>query len=108
MITIDDFKKVELKVGTVLESSEIEGSEKLIKLVIDLGEEKPRIVLTGMKSWYTPDYFKGKQVVIVSNLEPRPMMGEVSEGMIVAVDGKDGQPILLAPVEKVENGSKVR
>lgn len=108
MITIDDFSKVEMKVGTILASCGVEGSEKLIKLIVDLGEEKPRTVLTGMRSWYQPNFFMNKQIVIVSNLEPRPMVGLVSEGMIVAADSPKGIPVLLKPSKKLPNGSKIR
>jgi|SRR3989344_2147296 len=107
MINIDDFAKVEMRVGTVLEAQEVEGSEKLIKLSVDLGEEEPRIVLTGVKEWYSPEEFVGKQFVFVSNLEPRPMMGMESQGMIMAAGGED-KPILLVPQEKIANGAKIR
>ncbi|OGE31120.1 hypothetical protein A2631_05620 [Candidatus Daviesbacteria bacterium RIFCSPHIGHO2_01_FULL_44_29] len=112
-INITDFVKVQLRVGTVLDATGVEGSEKLIKLTIDLGEEKTRTVLTGMRKWYEPDFFVGKQVIIVANLEPRPMMGLVSEGMIVACDSLDptdpaNKPTLLQPATKVPNGSKIR
>lgn len=107
MINIEDFAKVEMMVGTVLQAEEVAGSEKLIKLTVDLGEEKPRIVLTGIKTWYQPEYFKDKQFVFVANLEPRPMMGLESQGMIMAVDGED-KPILLTVESKVNPGSKVR
>ncbi|MCL5784066.1 MAG: methionine--tRNA ligase subunit beta [Patescibacteria group bacterium] len=106
MITIDDFSKVELKVGTVLEAQEVEGSEKLLKLQIDLGEEKPRQVLSGIKRWYQPQQLVGKQFIFVANLEPRMMMGMESQAMIMAV-GED-KPILLKPSSKVSPGSKVR
>lgn len=105
-ISIDDFAKVELKVGTVTAASSVTGSEKLIKLTVDAGEENPRTILTGMKSWYKPSFFKGKQIVFVANLEPRKMMGIESQGMIVACG--DEYPILLKPSKKVPNGAKVR
>ncbi len=107
MINIDDFAKVEMKVGTVLEAGEVEGSEKLIKLVVDFGEETPRTVLTGMKQWKTPEDFLNQQLVFVTNLEPRPMMGLESQGMVMAVDGENG-PILLTPCEKAPPGAKIR
>lgn len=106
MITIDDFTKIELKVGTVLEALEIEGSDKLLKLQVDLGEEKPRQILSGIKKWYKPEKLIGKQFVFITNLEPRIMMGLESQGMIMAV-GVD-KPIMLKPSSKVSPGSKVR
>ncbi|MDO8429399.1 MAG: methionine--tRNA ligase [Candidatus Daviesbacteria bacterium] len=108
MITIDDFKKVEIKVGTVVISEAVEGSEKLIKLTVECGEGKPRTILTGMKAWYQPDYFLDKQILFVSNLEPKTMMGVLSQGMILAVDGEEGRPILLSVSEKVRSGASVR
>lgn len=107
MITIDDFSKVELKVGTVSEAEEVEGSEKLIKLTVDLGEESPRTVLTGMKTWYQPADFKGKQLVFVVNLEPRKMMGMESQGMVMAAD-PEGGPVFLIPEKPVPPGTKIR
>lgn len=106
MINIDDFSKVELRVGTILEAEEIEDSEKLLKFQVDLGEDKPRQILSGIKKYYKPEDLIGKQVIIVTNLEPRMMMGLESQGMILAV-GED-KPILLKPSKKVPNGSKVR
>lgn len=106
MITIDDFLKVELKVGTVVEAEDVEGSEKLIKLIVDGGEENPRTILTGMKTWYKSSHFVGKQIVFVANLEPRKMMGMESQGMVLACG--DEFPILLKPSKKVPNGSKIR
>ncbi len=106
MILIDDFAKVELKIGTVIKAEDIEGSEKLIKLTVDAGEENSRTILTGMKSWYKPAFFKGKQIVFVANLEPRKMMGLQSQGMVLACG--EEYPILLKPSKKVPNGAVVR
>lgn len=107
MISIDDFAKLELKVGTILEAEEVEGSEKLIKLMVDLGEEKPRQILAGVKQWYKPEEFVGKQVVIVANLEPRMMMGLESQGMMLAADSDDGSIFLTTP-KPVPPGTKIR
>lgn len=114
MITIDDFSKVELKVGTVIETEEIKESEKLIKLKVDLGEETPRQILAGVKQWYKAADFVGKQVVVVANLEPRKMMGLESQGMMLAADpdsiGADSEdgPIFLTVPKKVPPGTKIR
>lgn len=106
MITIDEFFKIELKTGTVLEAESIEGSEKLIKLKVDLGEEAPRQILAGLKLYFKPEYFIGKQFIFVANLEPRMMMGLESAGMILCAG--DDKPILLKPSSKVTPGSKIR
>ena len=107
MITIDDFSKLELKVGTVIEAEEVVESEKLLKLKVDLGEEEPRQILAGVKQWYKPKDFLGKQVIVVANLEPRIMMGLESAGMMLAADSEDG-PIFLKPSKKVPPGTKIR
>ena len=106
-ISLNDFAKLELKVGTVLESEEVEGSEKLIKLQVDLGENAPRQILAGVKQWYKLEDFVGKQVVVVANLEPKMMMGLESQGMMLAADSKEG-PIFLTVPKKVPSGTKVR
>lgn len=107
MITIDDFLKIELKVGIVLEVESIEESEKLLKLKVDLGEKEPRQILAGVKQWYKAEDFIGKQVVIVANLEPKEMMGLQSQAMMLAADSEDG-PIFLTVPKKVPPGTKVR
>ncbi len=106
MITIDDFAKVELKVGVVLSAEEIEGSDKLLKLKVDLGESEPRQILSGIKQWYKPDDLIGKQFIFVANLEPRKMMGLESQGMILCTG--DEKPILLKPSRKVRAGAKIK
>lgn len=105
MISFDDFAKLELKVGTILEAQEVEESEKLIKCIVDLGEEKPRQILAGVKQWYKPEDLVGKQVVVVANLESRTMMGLESQGMILMVGD---EPILLIPQKEVPPGAKIR
>lgn len=106
MITIDDFAKIELRIGTILEAEEVPGSEKLIKQIVDFGELGTRQVLSGIKSWYKPSQLVGKQFIYVVNLEPRKMMGLESQGMILATD--TGKPILIKPSKKVPSGSKIR
>ena len=93
--------------GTVLEAEDLEGSEKLIKLKVDLGEEQPRQILAGVKQWYKPKDFVDKQVIVVVNLEPRTMMGLESQGMMLAADSEDG-PIFLTVPKKVSPGTKIR
>lgn len=116
MATIDDFAKLEFKVGTVLEASDIEGSERLLKLIVDLGEEEPRQILSGIKQWFAPEDLVDRQFVFIANLEPRMMMGLESQGMILAADGPSsaeasggqGKPVPLIPSEKVPSGSRIR
>jgi len=94
-ITIDDFKRVELRVGKVVEASRVEGSKKLLKLVVDLGTEKRQIV-AGLAEYYKPEEMVGKYVVVVANLQPRKIMGVESQGMLLATCDK---PVLLT-IEK--------
>lgn len=107
MITIDDFAKIELKVGRVVSAEPIEGSEKLLKLQIDLGEEQPRQILSGIAKYYQPQDLVGKQITIIANLEPRMMMGLESQGMVLAAG--DGETVsLLMPDKDMPVGSKIK
>jgi methionine--tRNA ligase beta chain len=106
MINFDDFNKLEIKVGTILEAEKIEGADKLLKLLIDLGEEK-RTIVAGIAESYKPTTIIGKQVPILTNLEPKTIKGIESNGMILAVDIND-KTTLLRPQKKVPNGSKIR
>ena len=106
MINFEDFAKVELRIGTVLEAEEVPGSEKLIKQIVDFGELGKKQVLSGIRQWYKPSQLVGKQFVYVTNLEPRKMMGMDSEGMILATDTEKPYPI--KPSKKVPAGSTLR
>lgn len=105
MVSIEEFKKIELKVGEVEKVEEIPGSKNLYKLSVNFGEEKRQIV-SGIKKYYKPEELKGKQFVFVTNLEPAKIMGEVSEGMILAATNKNNV-VLIKPERAVENGSKI-
>jgi methionine--tRNA ligase beta chain len=114
MITIEEFLKVELRVGIVLEASDVEGSEKLIKQIVDFGDLGKRQILSGIKQWYKPAQLIGKQFVYVVNLEPRMMMGLESQGMILAAEGDNPstssghrKPIPIKPSGKVPAGAKL-
>ncbi|HVZ67216.1 MAG TPA: methionine--tRNA ligase [Patescibacteria group bacterium] len=109
MVTIDDFAKLEFKVGRVMECVPVEGSEKLLKLTVDLGEETPRTILSGIAKWFAPEDLIGNNYVFVANLEPRMMMGMESQGMILAADGGDDNgPVPLIPQTEVAPGSRVK
>ncbi len=107
-ISIDDFKKIDARLGKVLAAESVEGSEKLIKLTLDFNEEAPRQILSGIKQWYTPEALIGKQMLFVINLAPRTMMGLESQGMLMAVDGPDGKPVFLVSESDTLPGAKVR
>lgn len=104
-ITIDDFAKLDLRVGTVINCEEKEGSEKLLRLTVDFGEEGTRNIFSGIKQWYAPEDLKGKQFIFIINLEPRKMMGEFSEGMLLAADGEKPEP--LKPSNEVPPGTTI-
>jgi len=99
---------VELRVGKVQEAKNKEGSDKLIRLVVDIGEENPRIIFTGVRGFgYTPEDFLGKQFFFITNLAPRKMMNEESQGMILAVDGASLKPQFVS-AEGMPVGAKIR
>ena len=96
-ITIDDFAKVDLRVGLVKEASLVEGADKLIRLMVDLGEEKPRQIFAGVRTAYPePEKLVGTKVIVVANLKPRQMRFGLSEGMIVAADGSEDRLCVAA------------
>ena len=99
-ITIDDFAKIKLKVGTVIASEKMEGSKKLLKNQIKIGDET-RQILSGISPHYTPEDMVGKKVIVLTNLPPRKMMGEMSYGMILAAEDENGT-LSLATVDKAD------
>ena len=106
-ILIDDFVKVELRVGTVLEAKPAPKGDKLLVLQVDLGTEK-RQVMAGIRQHYAPEQLVGKQIVVVANLAPRQMRGEVSQGMLLAAtDPNTNRVIVVSPSEQAASGSKV-
>ncbi|MCO6509390.1 MAG: methionine--tRNA ligase [Aridibacter famidurans] len=108
-ITIDDFFKVELRVGEILEADRIEGSDKLLKFRVDLGEDEPRQILAGIAQHYEPEPLVGTKVAIVSNLKPRKLFGLESQGMVLAASvGEEGRPVLATFKEDVPNGTRLK
>ncbi len=105
--TIDDFQKIEMKVGTVLSVDIVEGADKLYKLMVDLGEEKPRQILSGIREYVQPEDMLGKQFPFVTNLAPRVLRGLESQGMILAASDENGLA-LFNPSQKIANGSSLR
>jgi methionyl-tRNA synthetase len=105
-ITIDDFGKIDIRIGTVLKAERMEKSKKLLKLTIDTGIDT-RTVLSGIAEHYSPEEVIGKQVTLLVNLAPRKMMGIESQGMILMAEDKDGKLKLIAPGDAVSPGSTV-
>lgn len=107
MISIDDIKKLDMRLGRVLVAEAVPDSDKLIRFELDFGEEQPRQILSAIREWYTePEALVGKMMLFVINLEPRMIRGLESQGMLLAV-GED-KPVFLIPEEVVAPGSKVR
>ena len=106
-ITIDDFDKIKLKVGTVIASEKMPGSKKLLKNQIKIGNET-RQILSGISPNYTPEEMVGKKVIVLTNLPPRKMMGEMSYGMILVAEDENGD-LSLASVDKADfaDGSSI-
>lgn len=105
-ISKEDFSKVDIRIGTILSAEILPKSEKLLKLQVDLGEVRARQILAGIKTYYNPQELVGMQVCVLANLKPAKLMGEVSEGMILAA--KDGAGLaLIAPQKQKINGSQI-
>ena len=107
-ITIDDFKKLEIKIGEILSAEKVEGADKLIKFSVDFKEETPRQILSGI-ALHVPDIqsLVGKKFPFVTNLEPRTIRGFESNGMILAVSDIEGGFSLLEPSSPIITGSRV-
>ncbi len=107
-INFSDWEKVNLKVGKIEKIEDIEGADKLYKLSVNLGSEK-RTILAGLKQHYSKDELKNKQVIVITNLEPRKMKGIESEGMLLAaVSDDESQVILISPEKTIKEGTKIR
>ncbi len=105
-VPFDTFASVELRVGTVVSAEPVEGSEKLLRLTVDFGEDEPRQVVSGIAKHVDPLGLPGRQFAFVANLPPRPIMGLESRAMILAADG-DGGLALLAPTRPVPPGERL-
>ena len=106
-ITIDLLERVDIRAGTIKHVEDVKGSDKLVKLTVDFGDHT-RTILVGMKQEREdPKQIEGMQTLFVINLEPRKIMGEVSEGMLLDIGYADGiKPVLALPEEEVPNGAR--
>lgn len=104
MLSFEEFQKIDLRVARILSAEKIEESDKLLKLQIDLGEEKRQIV-AGIAQFYEPEKLVGREIVVVVNLESRILRGIESQGMLLAADGND--PVLLSLDKEVPPGAKI-
>jgi methionyl-tRNA synthetase len=94
-ITFDDFAKVKLKLGLVLSAERVPKSDKLLKLMVDVGEEQPRQILAGIGLHYAPENLVDKRIVVVANLAPRKLMGQQSQGMVLAASDDTSLSVLI-------------
>jgi methionyl-tRNA synthetase len=106
-IEFDDFGKMDIRVGTVLEAEKVAKTKKLLKLKIDTGFDK-RTVVSGIAEYYEPEDLIGKQVSILVNLEPKKLRGIESQGMILCAENADGTLSIVSPDKLVKNGSEVK
>ena len=106
LITIDQFFETQLKIGTIVEAQEVPKSKKLLKLQVDVGEEKPRQILAGIKEFYSAEDLVNTQACVVSNLKPAKLMGMLSEGMLLAARDEEGLH-LVRPEKPKKSGTKI-
>jgi methionyl-tRNA synthetase len=107
-IEIDDFSKVDLRVGQVLSAEPVKGADKLLHMKVDIGEAEPRTIVAGIAKAYKPEEMVGRRVVIVANLQPRKLRGIESNGMILAASLEGGMPILAGFPEDVPVGARLK
>lgn len=106
-ITFDDFTKVELRIGKVIEAGDHPNADKLIVLKVDLGDHQ-RQIIAGLKGYYTPAELMGKEITVVTNLAPRMMRGLESQGMLLAASSADrSKVVVLTPDAEIEPGASV-
>jgi len=102
LIDFDDFKKIDLRIGKIIEAEKVDKSEKLLKFLVDLGEEK-KVIVSGVSEFYSSEEMLDKEVVVVLNLKPRTIFGIESQGMILFAN--NAKPIILKPEEYVGPGT---
>ncbi|MDD5242062.1 MAG: methionine--tRNA ligase [Sulfuricella sp.] len=108
LISIDDFSKIDLRIAKIVNAEHLEGADKLLKLTLDIGEEKPRTVFAGIKSAYAPESLIGRHTIMVANLAPRKMKFGLSEGMVLAASGSEPGLFILSPDEGAKPGMRVK
>ena len=107
IINYEQFSRMDLRVGKVVSAEKVENTDKLLKLMIDLGEETPKQLVAGIAQQYAPEQLVGRDMVVLTNLEPRIIRGVESQGMILAAT-VDGVPVILTTEKPVPAGSKIK
>lgn len=108
LISFDDFTKLDLRVGQIVEAERIVESEKLVKLKVDLGEAEPRQVIAGIAKHYAAEELVGRKIVVVANLKPAKLMGHLSQGMLLAASDGIGNLELVSVGGVIPAGSRVK
>jgi len=107
IISFEQFSQMDLRVGKIISAEKVENTDKLLKVMVDLGEETPRQLVAGIAQQYAPETLVGRDMVVLINLEPRTIRGVESRGMILAAT-VDGAPVLLTTEKSVPAGSKIK
>lgn len=105
-VSYKDFKRLDIRVGTVKECVQVTGSDKLYKLDVDMGDEV-RQIITGLVDYYTAEELTGKRIAVVMNLKPAKIFGQMSYGMLLAAETKKGDLALLTTDNEIADGAKV-
>lgn len=107
-ISFNEWKRLKVKVGKVLKVEKIPNRDKLYKLQVDVGEEKPQQIITGLVPYYKEEELLGKLIIVLTNLKPAKFAGEISEGMLLAAEKDDGSQCVLLTVDKeIEPGTLI-
>ena len=107
LVSYDVFEKIDVRVGTIVRVEEVQGSDKLMRLMVDFGDHQRKILAGIRQERENPAEIEGKQALFVVNLEPRKMMGEISEGMLFDIGSADGiPPVLSVPEKPVPDGAR--
>lgn len=107
-ITYDDFAKLDFRIGEIIEAGVVEGSDKLIREIVDFGEYGKKVVFSGIRKFYQPEELVGKKTVFVVNMIPKKIMGEMSEAMIFGAETEDETEMSILILQKnIPNGTKV-
>ena len=106
LITFEEFSKIQLKIGKVIQSEAMHGMKKVFKATIDLGTEQREIAVGGA-THYKPEEFIGRIVVVCTNLEPKKIGNIISQGMLLAADGPEGRPVFLTITEDIPPGASI-
>jgi len=106
-IPFEAFQNVVLTAGIIRTADRVDGSEKLLRLSVDIGEPEPRQIIAGIRKAYEPEALIGTSIIVVANLEPKRLMGLESRGMLLAASDEEGRPVLLRPERPVAPGTVI-